>query len=503
MQRSPELTTEYPTNKGVISMETKKFSNMYYVNVVVSISLMLLFRYVPAPEPITVYGMTIAGLFIGMVYGWCTTSMIWPSCLALTIFGLSGKNSVAGVWAAAWGSPLIIFIFFLFAISALLSESGLNHYITSWTLSRKFTNGRPWLLIVVIFLGSVISGGVVGPIAAIIIFWSIAQNIFTEIGYKKGDTLPAYVCYGITFLSCLGSMTLPFQTPVVSYFALLFASSNGALTSYNYLSYLLFGLTMSSVAFTAFICIGKYIIKPDVELLANFKAKDSDELVKLDGRQKIGAILFLSLVVLLLAPSFLKPSDNLIVKYVLALGSVGSTALILSIIGFMSYKREPFIRIESLINKGTVWGLVFMLAAALFLAAKLTSPDTGITAYFSSACQPLLSSVGKYGFIFLFMLVTLIATNLINNVAVGAVMIPLSYALCKAEEINPIVILAIFIFIVDFALLLPSSSPVGALLHNNGDWISKERIYRWGALTLTVELLLTVIIGYPLGVLIF
>ena len=57
----------------------------WYINVAISLSLMLFFRYIPAPEPMTQLGMTVIGIFAGAIYGWCTTNMIWPSIAALII----------------------------------------------------------------------------------------------------------------------------------------------------------------------------------------------------------------------------------------------------------------------------------------------------------------------------------------------------------------------------------------------------------------------------------
>ncbi|MDR1604635.1 MAG: anion permease [Gracilibacteraceae bacterium] len=487
-------------------MQEKERTWVYWLNVVIALSLMVFIRFIPAPEPLTPQGMLVAGLFIGMVYGWCTTSMIWPSCAALTIFGLSMENTVPAVWSQAWGSPIVIFLIFLMTISALLSESGLNGFITDWVLSRKITRGRPWVFVLAFMLANMLSSMVIGAIASVIVFWRITHTICQKIGYKKGDDLPAYLCFGIVFLGGVGTIALPFQTPVITNFAVLFAAANGAITSYDYVAYLLFALPMALLALLLFVGVGRFIIKPDVEPLKQYNPDEYLPAVGgkgMDARQKIGAVVFGLLVVLLLAPSFLKGNTSLVAGYILRLGEVGSTALVLGILGVILYQKRPFVLIEKLINAGVFWGLIFMLTAAMFFAGKLTSPDTGITAFLMILLQPLLATVGKAGFIFLLMLATIVLTNMINNVAVQAIFIPLAYSICGTLDINPYVFMVMFIFVVDFAIYLPSASPLGALMHNSDGWIAKKQIYKWGLLTLLLELVLVIVIGYPLGNLVF
>ncbi len=115
---------------------TKKIKPTYWIHSAIAISFMLFFRFLPAPEPLTPYGMALLGIFIGAVYGWCTVSMIWPSLLALTLMGLT----LGVTWCGAIvGVSSYIFIndfgtseqmySFYYAITALLAITGPMIYI--------------------------------------------------------------------------------------------------------------------------------------------------------------------------------------------------------------------------------------------------------------------------------------------------------------------------------------------------------------------------------------
>lgn len=475
----------------------------YYVNSVISLTVMIFFRFIPAPDPITPYGMALLGIFIGAVYGWCTVSMIWPTLIALTLLGLTGDNTVNGIWGIAWGNPNILFIFFLMIFAALLSECGLDRYITSWALSRKFTEGHPFLLSFVLMFAAAVCGMVIGPAATIIIFWTLIDSLSKELGYSRGDKFPAALVLGTTWSSCLGSLAMPFQTTAVLNFSLFFTGTNGELTSYNFASYLVFGVIMSIISMLVLVAYFKFVIRPDVSLVMEYKAKTFDDGLKMDGRQRMAMIIFIALVILLLVPSFFAGSTNSILAFINKLGTLGSAAIMLAILTFVVYNKKPFISVVTLIKKGVIWELIFMLCGGLTIGGILAGPDTGITPFMANFISPILSSVGTIGYLLIFMSITLVLTNCANNVPVAAVLLPLQYSVCQQLDMNPFAVVACFIFVVDYAFFLPSSSPVGALLHNSDGRISKSYIYKWAGPLLIIQMLIMVFIGYPFGDLVF
>jgi Di- and tricarboxylate transporters len=446
-------------------------------------------------------GMIVLGLFLGAIYGWCTTNMIWPSCVALTWLGFSGYLKVGEAWTAGWGNATVIFCLFLMIIAALMEDSGLTSYLANWAISRKFTAGRPWALISVLFFSAFLCSAIVHQIPTVLIFWSICQSICLEAGYKKGDKLPALLCYGIVFICTIGPILLPFQLAVVSNFGFLFAASKGAITSFDFLTYLLYSVPMTAIIYVCFILFCKYIVRPDVSLLAGYKPKQENSTAKMSEKQKMSVGILIILVLVLMAPSYL-PKGSLLGSVVNSLGNTGSVALVVGLVALLMYKGKPFVVIGELVHKGVAWGLLFMLATAFTLAGAINSPATGIIPYFNKVLGPVLSSGGTYYFIIAFLVITVITTNFINNVVVSAIMIPLSYGFCISMGINPMAVVAIFVFVVDYAILLPSASPAGGLMHST-DWVSKDRIYKWGFSSVLMLMVLTILIGWPLANIIF
>ena len=59
-----------------MSVAKKQSTKKWYIHTIISIAIMVFFRFIPAPEPMTQLGITVVGIFLGAIYGWCTTNML-------------------------------------------------------------------------------------------------------------------------------------------------------------------------------------------------------------------------------------------------------------------------------------------------------------------------------------------------------------------------------------------------------------------------------------------
>ena len=86
--------------------ETKR-SPLILVHIAVMLAFMFLFRYVPAPPPLTTYGMAVLGIFIGMIYGWTfipSNGLAWVAFAALFALGNTEYGTVASVMNSLFAS---------------------------------------------------------------------------------------------------------------------------------------------------------------------------------------------------------------------------------------------------------------------------------------------------------------------------------------------------------------------------------------------------------------
>ncbi|MHC1745711.1 MAG: hypothetical protein AB9895_01045 [Negativicutes bacterium] len=56
----------------------------------ICVSIMFGFGFLAPVEPLTVMGMKIIGIFLGLLYGWMFVGLIWPSLIGLLALPLCG-----------------------------------------------------------------------------------------------------------------------------------------------------------------------------------------------------------------------------------------------------------------------------------------------------------------------------------------------------------------------------------------------------------------------------
>jgi Di- and tricarboxylate transporters len=473
-----------------------KINTVYYLNCFISIALMMFFKYIPAPEPLTAYGMNIIGILVGAIYAYCTVGMIWPSCAALVLLGLSGYSSVADTLKGGFGHPIVLFVIALFIFGAVLEDSGLTKYIADWLVTRRIARGRPWVLSFLILLAAYVGGMLVNAVPPTLVCWIIVYSICEDVGYKPGDKWPAMMVFGAVFASTLGSFVTPFQIGVVGNYGYLLQASGGTV-SYDYLSYLIFAFLFSIFVFAGFFAFCKYVFKPDITLL-----KDNNitfnSVQKLNNKQITIAILVSVLMLGLIAPCFL-PEKCVLRTLLDSLGSAGWSLVIIAIMLLFKVEGQPLIDFQQMVSRGVIWEIVFMMAAAFSLAGAVVSKGTGVTEFVFKTLQPSIVGLNIYVYMTAFLILVMLLANLLNNMAVCAVFIPIMYTLSIGLDVNTVTMVALINFVGNMCFLLPASSPIAPMLYNNKEWISSNYIVRFSIATICILLVLTPIIGIPLG----
>ena len=112
----------------------KKHSWSYYVKSLIGILIMILFPLIPAPAPITSAGMMVIGQLLGLIFLWSFVDMMWPTFLAIILFGLRAKeiypnswqiNSIYEAGAQSFGNWIVVFALGCLILCVALEESGI------------------------------------------------------------------------------------------------------------------------------------------------------------------------------------------------------------------------------------------------------------------------------------------------------------------------------------------------------------------------------------------
>lgn len=483
-------------------MDGTKNNTMQYINSAIAVAIMLFFRFIPAPAPIEPMGMNILGIFIGAIYAWCTVSLIWPSILALTLLGLSGYCTVQQAYATAAGNNTVLLALLMMIFTSIIGESGLTDWLSNWMITRKIAVGRPWVLSFMLLMAAYVATVLVDSVPAILICWGFVYAICQQIGYRPRDSYPMIMVVGIVYASIMGFGFFPFKIAVVANYGFL-SSAMGVEAVYSYSAYMLFSMIFGLLCVVMYILMAKFILRPDVSLLKNADIYTiAGERKPLDGKQKITVVLLGVLIVILLLPSFL-PATTFLGSLLTKIGTTGLVGIMIGITIFINYQGKPFAQFKTMVYQGVSWDLVIMIAAALTLAGGLTSDLSGIKPMLMEMILPILGGKSAFVFCAVFMIVALVLTNLINNIVVSAIMIPILYTFSLEMDFNPIAMVAVFIYVCNMAILLPSSSPSGAMIHGNREWISGGNAIKYGLIAMVLTAILAVIVGIPLAEILF
>ena len=116
---------------------TKAKFNLSYVHMAVFFFLMFGFGYLPTIGTITPIGMKILGIFIGLLYGWSTCGMLWPSLLGMFALGFSGMGSVKEMLAMCFSNDIVIFLLFILILVEMINQCGAANAIVNFFITRK------------------------------------------------------------------------------------------------------------------------------------------------------------------------------------------------------------------------------------------------------------------------------------------------------------------------------------------------------------------------------
>ena len=470
----------------------------WYINAVIAVCIMLFFQYLPHPEIIQPVGWATIGIFVGCIYAWLTTGIVWASLVGLCVYGMVSGVTPVGAYGAMMSNAMVALAFWLMIGVGLLSRSGVAEWIGQWSVTREFTRGKPWRLWWMVMIGMVIVGSVLNLIGALLVFWAIAHSICEEVGYEKGSKTGAMFCFCLVLYGVMASFMLPFQLAVVSNYAFLAAGSGGAYDgTFSYSGYLAFAIIMNIVALIGGYVLFRYILKID---MSKFEAYDpsAHKVDPLRADQKLSIVLFLIMFVLLMAPSFL-PAGWAGTVWMNTFGSVGAIMVVVALGLVIRFEGKPFLDFRKAISDNVVWDVLFLFGPAMVFATTINDPTQGVRGFLAQTLGAALSGLHPIVYLVVIMTIALVLTNLINNVVVSAILVPISYTLSVSAGLDPVAVVAVFLLFIDYAILLPSASPAGAMMWSSEGWISRSEIMKFGFTSLAMLFIVSFIIGWPLA----
>ena len=486
-----------------------KTKRTYWLWIAIGLAFMLVFPKLPPMDPITPTGMTLLGVFLGMIILWSAVNSIWPSVMGLLLVSFSGVVPDAQGYAAvktvflnAFGNETTLFIVFGMVLFGGLDYLGITPYLAKFLLSRKFMEGRPYVILAVIFTTSYLLSGLTVALVSMFLLWPIAIDICAKLGYKKGDKIFYILICGIYLAATLGQPMLPFKS---ASYILVSAYQNGTGNMVNYAAYIFVDVVMYCLVMGLFLLFLKYIVKPDVSRLKSLKTDDisKEELPPMNFAQKTMVFVTVFVMVVLLIPGIC-PKSWAIVKFLSSIGSLGITVIALAFVMILPYQGKPVFDFKGVAKKSFSWDIFCLVAAAIYVCGQITNDATGIKPWIVQTLQPVLGGKPEIVFVALLLAVAIITTNFANNAGMGLVLLPIIISF--QQQYSGISLTALYMcvaMIVFNALLTPAASPYCAMLHGRRDLVSYKEIMTLFVPVFFIAYICWVLVGYRLCALVF
>ncbi len=456
-------------------MESGK-QKIFYGHIVITLLLMFGFGQLPAVGTITPLGMKLLGIFLGLIYAWSATSLLWPSLLGIVAVISTGMYSAKEFFKLSFGNDTVVLLIFMMVFAAMIDELGLIRFIAAWFTSRKFVAGKPWLFTFIFLVGAFIGAVFVNGFPVVLIFWSIFYKIAEQVGFKPYDKYCTLMLVGVVFAAMtVGASVMPYRLAGLLMISTVQAAAG---TSVGFTQFILFSLPTGAALIGAYVLICKYILRPDVEPLKKLDGTlVSKEELCLDKKQKLAVLLLVVLIVLMVLPEVLPKTWAL--QQLLAQLGMGSITILLVVAGcLIKIDGQPIMNFGQMIAKGVSWDVAILFAIVLPLSSLLTNEATGITPFLVGTVSPLLGSLSPLVLIIVVTAVLTVLTNLANNAVLSVIFINILCPLSVAMGIDPVPIALSFLWFSQFAYMTPAASAPAAIIFGNTNWIKAKDVYK-------------------------
>ena len=450
----------------------KGYSPIQYVHIAVTLLLMFGFGYLPPFSTLTPVGMKLLGAFLGVIYGYSTCEVIWPSLFAFIAFGLSGypASMDAGIASMMGGSIVFQIITQYFTAGAIVIY-GFGKWFVRWSLSQKVFKGKPLFYTWCFMFIFMWSGIVISQISMALLLYAIWGDIADSCGYAKDSTFRYYGFGGILLSLMMGGAMIPYKSWMLG-LANTWKEVTGGNINLGYM-FLVTGIC-GTIIITAYVFLGAKLFQVEFSAMQAFDVeKLGEESKHLRPRAKrIIVVYLITMLLAIFAGTFLTSPLSKFLNGTLTLGGLYCLcSAILMVIPSGEGDGKPAIVFNDIKHSDAAvsWPVIMMCAVTIPMATALTNESTGVLPWLTGIFAPIFEGKSPIFILVFTIVVMLILTNVGSNIAFGGAMIPVISPFVIASGMNPVLAGAALIWVANMGLVLPGSSAPSSIFHGRSE----------------------------------
>lgn len=481
--------------------DTKKNTN--FLHIIIFLFFTFVFGYIPQ-SLLPPLGMKVLGILIGMIFGWTTLGFVWPSMLCILSLAFTEYYaSPTAIFSAGFGNSIVILLLVIFPFIKFCEMTGLSTKIAYFFLSRSFLIGHLWRFVLLVLYASFFSSWLIDGVAMLFIMWAILYSVFEDVGYKRGDAFPAWMCFGVVVGCVMSYGCKPWASVDLLTIGALEAASGGTLTI-PFGPFILATMPYCIAAIFGYFLVMKFLghldvtplMKIDKDYVAQYKA-----LLTLDKPQKVALASLIFYIVVLLMPNIL-PKTFPLYTFISKFNFLVGIFVIVAVLCALRHEEKPLMDFTQC-AQGISWEAVWMTIIAIEVGNVLCCDEAGIMPLVNEFLTNYFVGSSVWVFILLFMAILNILTQVSHNVTMVVIGVPIAYTICIAQGLNPIVFSVLISISAACAFATPAAATITALGFANSDWIGMKYGFRAGIAAFLVGLVLIYVIGLPLSIAVF
>ncbi|HCN54038.1 MAG TPA: hypothetical protein DIS88_09685 [Prevotella sp.] len=460
--------------------------------------IIAIFSLLPAPEPLTHYGMIVIGLFIAANLWFASLNMIWTSMLTLILYAILTKTPSAKFITAIFGNATIWQVIIMMALCFVVKESGCAVVIAKKMLAHKLFSGRPMLFSYMMLLVAAVLGFLTSAAEGAVLTFTLLDGVADAVQLDKKSPYFSVMLI-LSFISTqLGLSTFPYRSYLPSMVSSYEKIAGTPLNAPLYLVVtIIFVLVMDLLCLLAV----KYILHIDMRAVANVDptALYKEESEKHITKQGKAALIMLAVLIAgTMYPSFIKVGA-LSKLLSTTLGNNLYFALIFVLACIIRVEGKPIIDSpERVVRTGNSWSLLFSMALMMYFAGILSGKDAGLRPFLQQVVGSWFSEMSSVFFLVCIVIITTIVTGFFSNMATGIIMMTITVPLASQFGMKEGVLGMIILWSSMFGFLTPGASGATPLLFGNENLDSKT-IYKYIPTFMIIFMLLCVILGLALN----
>lgn len=482
-------------------MKTKLKDNVIFRAIIIPISIILCFigQFIPSVNGLSSDAFGVIFIFIGVLLLWLTVGIDWPSLLCLFALGFIDKFGFNKVLSSSFGNSTFVFLLFTFICTYALSKTSLIKRISLTFVNFKIAQKNSYLFIFFFLLATLILGLFISPSVLFVILLPILNEIISLLNIEKDDKISKVLMLGLGFTVSISSG----MTPIAHVFPIL--AINAANIEVSTFEYIAIAFPAGLVLFLLTYLVLILCIRPkkdglNFENVANLKKS----LQKLDKKDIITLIIFISVLVLWIVPSIFEFIYYPIYEFFNKYGTIMPPLLGTILLCVIRVEEKPLLEVGDAFKNGAPWASLIMCAATLALGEAIKNEDIGLITYLQTNLGNSLISLSPIILLIIFALWAAIQTNLSSNMVTATLVGTVASTVIAStfSTLNLEATICIIGMLSSFAFATPPSMPHIAII-SSSETLSTKEVFIYGLIIMLLSVLVALLISYPIGLLIF